>query len=109
MKKLSEKEAERFLIRAYPQLNKTPELMGYNKFCFEFGFVLGYIIFYVSKDLPVTILSTFFLITIINFYLKQDPKFFEIRRKAKNIHTCSLGFFKAYEKPKQKLRTVHFL
>ncbi|MDJ0841813.1 MAG: hypothetical protein QNK37_35245 [Acidobacteriota bacterium] len=95
--------------KAYPQLFRTPEIWGIHRFCFELGAVFGYILFYLSKDLKVTLVVTLSLILFINFYLKKDPRFFQIRKHAVKVHYLSFGFFRPVGQKRKPLHTLLFV
>lgn len=108
MRKFSEQEYQQFRIRAYPQLSRIPETFGFHRLCFELGFVTGYILFYLSKDVKGSILATFLVMLVMNHFLKKDPKFFQIRGKAKLVHRSSQGFYRNFTTPKKRIQTVEF-
>jgi len=100
---------DRVAHRAYPELQRSAEIFGIHKMCFELGAVFGYCLFYFSKNLPITLMITFFLMLFINYFLKKDPAYFQIRRKAVRIHYASLGYFRAVSSPGNPLRTLTFM
>ena len=80
--------------RAYPDLNRAPEMLGFHKICFEVAVVLGLTVFNLTQSAKLAFglaLSTMFF---INYHLKKDPQYFRLRPGAKRLHVLMIGFFR---------------
>lgn len=82
------------MIKAYPQLNRAPEYFGFHRMCFEVGVMVGFLLFHTTKNPLASAIAAFCMMCLINYFLKKDPKFFQILRKAKKVPAAGIGFFK---------------